>query len=134
MADELSPSQAARRIGATTRSVQRWIALGRLPARRVGGRWRVASDVLDAFVSDPAAPQPDTRGLADRAVIRTLLIANRGEIARRIARTADRLGMRTVVPPAEGAGAIDLLSIAEVVAAASAAGADAVHPGFGFLA
>ena len=51
MAEELSPSQAAARIGATTRSVQRWIASGRLPARRVGGRWRVATDAIDAFVA-----------------------------------------------------------------------------------
>ena len=51
MSDELSPSQAAARIGATTRSVQRWIASGRLPARRVGGRWRVATDAIDAFVA-----------------------------------------------------------------------------------
>src|SRR3989442_10402230 len=50
-ADELTPSQAAARVGATTRTVQRWIAAGRLPARRVGGRWRVASDALDAFVA-----------------------------------------------------------------------------------
>ena len=42
MSEELSPSQAAALIGTTTRSVQRWIASGRLPARRVGGRWRVA--------------------------------------------------------------------------------------------
>src|SRR5678815_653069 len=55
MPDELSPSQAARRIGATTRTVQRWIALGRLPARRLGGRWRVASDALDAFLPSPSA-------------------------------------------------------------------------------
>ena len=51
MSEELSPSQAAARVGATTRSVQRWIASGRLPARRVGGRWRVASDAIDAFVA-----------------------------------------------------------------------------------
>jgi len=43
MSDELSPSQAAARIGSSTRSIQRWIASGALPARRVGGRWRVAS-------------------------------------------------------------------------------------------
>ncbi len=66
--------------------------------------------------------------------IRTLFIANRGEIARRITRTADRLGIRAVVPPTEGTGAVDLLSIDQVVAAARAAGADALHPGFGFLA
>src|SRR5712691_9707043 len=85
MPDELSPSQAAARIGATTRSVQRWIAIGRLPARRVGGRWRVASGALDAFAavavgataSHQAVP-PDVRA------IQRLFIANRGEIAARI--------------------------------------------------
>jgi excisionase family DNA binding protein len=124
MADELSPSEAARRIGATTRSVQRWIAAGRLPARRVGGRWRVASDAIDAFApsAEPATP------------IRTIFVANRGEIAARIARTADRLGIRVVIPPTDGPEAIDLLSIDAVVAAARAAGGDALHPGFGFLA
>jgi len=131
MPDELSPSAAARRIGATTRSVQRWIALGRLPARRVGGRWRVASDALDAFL---APPQPTGPALTARGPIRTLFIANRGEIARRITRTADRLGIRAVVPPTDGNDAVDLLDIGAVVAAARAAGADALHPGFGFLA
>jgi excisionase family DNA binding protein len=97
MREELSPSEAARRLGATTRSVQRWIALGRLPARRVGGRWRVASDALDAFVgrslsaADPAAMLPlasPARTLIEMPAvahpIRRLFIANRGEIARRI--------------------------------------------------
>jgi acetyl-CoA/propionyl-CoA carboxylase biotin carboxyl carrier protein len=139
MSDELSPSEAARRIGATTRSVQRWIALGRLPARRVGGRWRVASDALDAFAATGRAlDQPPQIAVGSRVgpglAIRTLFIANRGEIARRITRTADRLGIRAVAPPTEGPDALDLLEIAGVVAAARAAGADAVHPGFGFLA
>jgi acetyl-CoA/propionyl-CoA carboxylase biotin carboxyl carrier protein len=128
MTDELSPSEAARRIGATTRSVQRWIASGRLPARRVGGRWRVASDAIDAF-GEHAAPLAE----AERP-IRTLFIANRGEIAARITRTTDRLGVRAVVPPTEGPNAVDLLSVEDVVAAAALAGADALHPGFGFLA
>ena len=152
MPDELSPSEAARRIGATTRSVQRWIALGRLPARRVGGRWRVASDALDAFMAASAsavAPghvPPRTRvmqlqaspeGAGSSAVanrIRTLFIANRGEIVRRIARTAQRLGIAVIAPAADGPGALDLLDISAVVAAARAASADAIHPGFGFLA
>jgi len=155
MPEELSPSQAARRIGATTRTVQRWIALGRLPARRLGGRWRVASDALDAFLAmDAASPGiPNARGsvmqpqtspkrtiAADGAedalptAIRTLFVANRGEIARRIERTARRLAIEVVTPPTAGAGAMDLLDIAAVVAAASAAGADALHPGYGFLA
>ena len=128
MTDELSPSEAARRIGATTRSVQRWIAAGKLPARRVGGRWRVASDAIDAF------DQPPPLVGGSEQPIRTLFIANRGEIAARIKRTADRLGIRVVVPPTDGPNAIDLLSIESVVAAARSAGADALHPGFGFLA
>ncbi|HET9519629.1 MAG TPA: biotin carboxylase N-terminal domain-containing protein [Candidatus Limnocylindrales bacterium] len=66
--------------------------------------------------------------------IRTVFIANRGEIAIRIRRTTDRLGIRAVAPPTDGPGAVDLLSVEGVVAAARAAGADALHPGFGFLA
>jgi acetyl-CoA/propionyl-CoA carboxylase biotin carboxyl carrier protein len=66
--------------------------------------------------------------------IRSVFVANRGEIARRIRRTADRLGIRCVVPETDGPDALDLLDIAAVVAAALASGADAVHPGFGFLA
>jgi len=134
MPDELSPSQAAARIGATTRSVQRWITTGRLPARRVGGRWRVASDALDAFVG---SGEPVGRSKAASPLelpIRSLFVANRGEIARRVRRTTDRLGIRTVVPVTDGAGALDLLDIPAVVAAAVGSGAEAVHPGFGFLA
>src|SRR5262245_12218993 len=121
---EISPSEYARRLGATTRSVQRWIAAGRLPARRVGSRWRVASDAFDATIPSDSAPRP----------IRKLFIANRGEIARRIRRTAERLAMDVVEPTTDGPDALDLLDIDAVVAAAVAAGADAVHPGFGFLA
>jgi excisionase family DNA binding protein len=131
MTDELTPRQAAGRIGATTRSVQRWIANGQLPARRVGGRWRVASDALDAF-RGPSTPAlaPAERGIDP---IRVLFVANRGEIAGRIRRTANRLGIRVIVPGLDGQPALDLLDIDAVVSAALAAGADALHPGFGFL-
>jgi 3-methylcrotonyl-CoA carboxylase alpha subunit len=137
------------RIGATTRTVQRWIAIGRLPARRVGGRWRVASDALDAFLDTGArrgSVQPPARVSAGRdlpavplrgaspIVIRRLFIANRGEIARRIERTATRLGMAVIVPATDDPGGIDLLDAGAVVEAAVASSADAVHPGFGFLA
>jgi acetyl-CoA/propionyl-CoA carboxylase biotin carboxyl carrier protein len=128
MDEELSPSQAAARIGATTRSVQRWIASGRLSARRVGGRWRVASGVIDAFVAGeprPGLPQPP---------IRAVFIANRGEIAARISRACRRLALRAIMPATDGPGALDLLDSDAVVAAALDAGADALHPGFGFLA
>jgi acetyl/propionyl-CoA carboxylase alpha subunit len=71
----------------------------------------------------------------DRPIgIRVLFIANRGEIAARISRTCDRLGIRAVVPPTSGPVALDLLDAAAVVETALASGADALHPGFGFLA
>ena len=128
MAEELSPSQVAARLGLSTRTVQRWIANGALPARRVGTRWRVANDAIVASELKPltkeAAPAP----------IRRLFVANRGEIAARIGRTGERLGIAVFVPRTEGKEAIDLLDIEAVVAAASKAAADAVHPGFGFLA
>src|SRR5829696_1230434 len=57
----------------------------------------------------------------------SVYIANRGEIARRIARTCEMLGIRAVE------GSPDFLDPKAQVAAALAAGADAVHPGYGFL-
>ena len=148
----LSPSEAARRIGTTTRTVQRWIASGFLPARRVGGRWRVAFDALDAFAPpsrvsrgpereegpgrEPGpergpGQEPQSTGVTP---IRHVFVANRGEIARRIERTCERLNIRATVPPTGDPDGLDLLDVAAVVLAARAAGADAVHPGFGFLA
>jgi acetyl/propionyl-CoA carboxylase alpha subunit len=79
--------------------------------------------------------------------IRKLLVANRGEIAARIFSTCDRLGIGTVAVAApDDAGAFHTRRAAEVeevrgyldidgiVAAARRSGADAVHPGYGFLA
>ena len=114
-------------MGTSTRTVQRWIRAGRLPARRVGGRWRVAFDAFDALdaMTDRTTPVEP---------IRALFIANRGEIAARIARTCDRLGIRAVIPATDGPDALDLLDAGAVIDAAVRAGADGVHPGFGFLA
>jgi acetyl-CoA/propionyl-CoA carboxylase biotin carboxyl carrier protein len=77
----------------------------------------------------------------------SVLVANRGEIAVRVIRTLKRLGVRSVavhsaadasaphVRAADTAVLIDsYLDGAELVAAAKLAGAEAVHPGYGFLA
>ncbi|WP_030483459.1 acetyl/propionyl/methylcrotonyl-CoA carboxylase subunit alpha [Nocardioides aequoreus] len=76
----------------------------------------------------------------------TVMVANRGEIARRVFRTCRRMGLRTVavhtdldaeaphVREADAALRVEsYLDVEEMVAAAVAAGADAVHPGYGFL-
>ncbi len=83
--------------------------------------------------------------------IKRLLIANRGEIAIRIFRSARSLGLDVIgvcpeddatalharlLPLCErlkGAGTAAYLDMDEIIAAAKRAGADAIHPGYGFL-
>jgi acetyl-CoA carboxylase biotin carboxylase subunit len=84
--------------------------------------------------------------------IRRILVANRGEIALRVIRTCERLGIETVLAASKAdlnslparratravcigpaAAAQSYLSIPTVVQAALGAGCDAVHPGYGFL-
>jgi acetyl/propionyl-CoA carboxylase alpha subunit len=79
--------------------------------------------------------------------IRKLLVANRGEIAVRVFRTCRELGIETVaVATADDAAAlhtrsadetvpvVDYLYSEEHIRAAKGSGADAIHPGYGFLA
>jgi propionyl-CoA carboxylase alpha chain len=84
--------------------------------------------------------------------ITTLLVANRGEIARRIMRTAKEMGISTVAIYADGdaeapfvteadsaialggrTSAETYLDVSKVLDACKRSGADAVHPGYGFL-
>src|SRR2546423_6701818 len=102
MTRDLSPREVAERLGANLRSVQRWIATGKLPAHRVGGRWRVAIDAIEQFSGGGPAPEDQ---------FRTVFIANRGEIAARIARTCRRLGIQAVLPDTDGPNGVDLLDI-----------------------
>src|SRR5918999_300627 len=140
MASEwLTAAQVARELDVTPRTVQRWIRSGRLPASMVGGRARVSRASLASVARRAAADQP-----AARRTIGTVLVANRGEIAVRIARTARALGMRvTGVHTAGERPAVEegpsepidsYLDADAILAAARRHGADAVHPGYGFLA
>ncbi|HZT65024.1 MAG TPA: carboxyl transferase domain-containing protein [Acidimicrobiales bacterium] len=85
-------------------------------------------------------------------MMRTLLVANRGEIAVRVMRAAAELGVATVAVhseddadclhvsradvavPLSGAGPAAYLDVDQLLGAAKETGCDAVHPGYGFLA
>jgi acetyl-CoA carboxylase biotin carboxylase subunit len=83
-------------------------------------------------------------------MIESLLVANRGEIARRIMRTARRLGVRTIAVHSRADAGLPFVAEADeavelgapqcyrdadaILAAAKSTGAQAVHPGYGFLA
>jgi acetyl-CoA/propionyl-CoA carboxylase biotin carboxyl carrier protein len=89
--------------------------------------------------------------LFDTVLFDTVLVANRGEIAIRIARTLRELGIRSVAVRAEddpsphpehfdetlslGSGPLHdtYLSIEKILDAARSSGAQAIHPGYGFL-
>jgi len=110
-------------------------------------------------VGHPSGASPPPPFLAPsprrRPAIARLLVANRGEVARRVFRTAREMGIATVavfteedrgamfVAEADEALALERLSdrgpgaysdAPALVDAARRAGADAVHPGYGFLA
>ena len=98
------------------------------------------------------ASQPLTRMAAARPLFKKLLVANRGEIACRVMRTAHRMGIETVAVYSEpdsraphvalagqsvcvgsAASADSYLRIDRILDAIASTGAEAVHPGYGFL-
>jgi len=91
--------------------------------------------------------------LVSLLVFDSLLVANRGEIARRVLRTAARMGLRTIAVHSEADAELPFvreaneavllgpsppaqsyLDVARVLEAAARTGAEAIHPGYGFLA
>eukprot|EP00250_Pteridium_aquilinum_P001928 c12137_g1_i1 orf=350-2623(-) len=111
---------------------------------------RVSSDVKHGFRAFSMSPAENI--FTDRAPIGKILVANRGEIACRIMKTARKLGLRCVAvyseadkhsmhvamadeaicvgpPPAKSS----YLNAAAIVEASKRSRADAIHPGYGFL-
>src|SRR5665648_248128 len=86
-------------------------------------------------------------------MFRKLLIANRGEIALRVVRACKEMGIATVAVYSEpdrdclharmadeaicigpASSALSYLSMPNIISAARVTGAEAIHPGYGFLA
>ncbi|KAJ8513046.1 hypothetical protein OPV22_003480 [Ensete ventricosum] len=120
----------------------------RFPVRTPIGRANPSFSILRLFSSSPlaSAAAGDDRG------IEKILVANRGEIACRVMRTARRLGIGTVAVYSEADSAAlhvksadeavrigppparaSYLNASAIIEAALRTGAQAIHPGYGFL-
>src|SRR5262245_24214444 len=108
--------------------------------------------MTDSMPAFPDCPMRQANAIS-LGMLKKILIANRGEIALRIIRTARRLGVQTVAVVSEadrtapfaraaderveigpGPASDSYLRIDKIIAAAKSTGADGIHPGYGFLA
>ena len=111
----------------------------------------LAPEATESLAPESLAPESRATEPAS-APIRRVIVANRGEIARRVMRTCRALGIGTVAvysdPDAEAAHVAEAdvavgiggststdsyLNVDKILDAAQQTGADAVHPGYGFL-
>ncbi len=144
MRELLGPGDAARRLGVSARTIQRWVREGRLPAVRVGARLKIDAASLVPLLQHPQLTADPPRNRP----IRRLLVANRGELVVRIAQTCRGLGVTCVALVSDDEREAwwarqvservrldgSYLDAGAVLRAATVARADAIHPGYGFLA